>query len=226
MPARTLSLVPLLLTLALPLRAQNIVLDEGVFRLLREGREIGTETFAIRRVGQGAEAHVIANAVIELDLPTGREQVKPLLRAESDLSVSRYQLEVSGLQPTAIAMELNGRRFVARTRTPSGQQEREFRATPGAVLLEEDVAHQYWFLSQLAEGSEVTALVPRAASQHRVVVRSARPESIELDGTPVQSRHVTLEVDDRAHEVWYDADGRVLRVLVPATGFSAERTRR
>jgi hypothetical protein len=226
MPARTLSLVPLLLTLALPLRAQNIVLDEGVFRLLREGREIGTETFAIRRVGQGAEAHVIANAVIELDLPTGREQVKPLLRAESDLSVSRYQLEVSGLQPTAIAMELNGRRFVARTRTPSGQQEREFRATPGAVLLEEDVAHQYWFLSQLAEGSEVTALVPRAASQHRVVVRSARPESIELDGTPVQSRHVTLEVDDRAHEVWYDADGRVLRVLVPPTGFSAERTRR
>ena len=116
---RFLFAFPILLALALPLGAQNVVLDEGVFRLTREGREIGTETFKIRRVGQGAEAHVIANAVIELDLPSGREQVTPLLRAAGDLSLSEYQLEVSGREPKQIAVILNGRRFVARTRTAS-----------------------------------------------------------------------------------------------------------
>jgi hypothetical protein len=224
---RVHSILPLLATLAalaVPAHAQNVVLDEGTFRLTRADREIGTETFTIRRIGQGPDAHVIANAVIELDLPSGREQVRPLLQSAPDLSVVKYELEVSGPAPTAIAVELQGRRFVARTRTPSGQQEREFRATPGAVLLEDGVAHQYWFLSQLAEGADVTVLVPRSGHQHRVVVRSARDEAIGLGGTQVQARHVTLEIDGGTHDVWYDADGRVLKVVVPATGFGAERT--
>lgn len=214
----------LLLTLAAPVRAQNVILDEGTFRILRGGQEVGTETFTIRRIGQGDDTYIIANAVVELDLPTGHEQVKPLLRATPDLSVERYQVEVSGREPTEIALTLSGRRFVARIRTASGEQEREFRATPGAVLLEDGVAHQYWFLSQLAQGTAVTVLVPRAGTQDRIVVRSARPESVTVAGTQVQARHVTLDINGHVHEVWYDADGRVLRVVIPDTGSSAERT--
>lgn len=216
-------LLTLVVAFGAPLRAQSVVLDEGTFRLQRGGREIGTETFTIRRVGQGADAHVIANAVIELDLPSGHEQIKPLMRVEPDQSVSQYQVAVSGQAPTQIAVELNGRRFVARTRTPSGEQEREFRASAGAVLLEQDVAHQYWFLSQLPEGTDVTVLVPRSGSQDRVVVRASRPEALELGGATVQARHAIFEIDGGVHEVWYDPDGRVLKVLVPATGFGAER---
>lgn len=212
------ALLPLFLAIALPATAQNVVLDEGTFRVQRAGQDVGTETFTIRRVGQGAEAHVIANAVIELDLPAGHEQVKPLLRTASDLSLSAYQLEVAGGEPIEIAITANGRRFLARTRTPSGEQEREFRATPGGVLLEDGVAHQYWFLSQLAAGTDVTVLVPRAGRQDRIVVRAVQP-----DGA---GRYVSFEINGSAHEVWYDAEGRVLRVVIPATGFSAERTTR
>jgi hypothetical protein len=232
MTPRTLTARPLVLAwgavvaAAAPARAQVAVLDEGTFRLAVGGREIGTETFTIRRVGQGPDAHVIANAVIELDLETGHEQVKPLLQTAPDMSVARYQLEISGRESTELAVTLQGRRFVARTRTPSGEQEREFRANPGTVLLEQGVAHQYWFLSQLPEGADVTVLVPRAGDQHRVVVRASRAESLELRGATVEARHATLEVDGAVHEVWYDPDGRVLKALVPGTGFSAERTSR
>lgn len=216
----------LLLTLALaaaPAAAQNVVLDEGTFRLTRAGRDIGTETFTIRRVGQGAEAHVIANALIDLDLPSGRELIKPLLRAAPDLSVSAYQLEVSGRQPSEMAITLNGRRFVARTRTPSGEQEREYRAAPGAALLEQDVAHQYWFLGQLPPDAAVSVLVPRARSQERVLVRAVRTEPLATAAGPVEARHVTFEVGRDTHEVWFDTAGRVLKVSVPARGFVAER---
>lgn len=219
----------LLLALALsasPAASQNVVLDEGTFRLTRAGRDIGTEKFTIRRVGQGADAHVIANALIDLDLPSGHEQMKPLLRAAPDLSVSAYQLEVSGRQPSEMAITLNGRRFVARTRTPSGEQEREYRATPGAALLEQDVAHQYWFLGQLPPGAVVSVLVPRARSQERVLVRAAQAESLATAGGAVDARHVTFEVGRGAHEVWFDADGRVLKVSVPSSGFVAERAPR
>ena len=216
----------LLLALAVPVRAQNVILDEGTFRLLSGGRDVGTETFTIRRVGQGEEAHVIANAVLELDLPSGHQQVKPLLQAGTDLSLTAYQVAVSGADPSDVRVQSNGRRFLTTTRTPAGEQEREFRATPGSVLLEEGVAHQYWFLSQLAEGTQVTVLVPRSGTQYAVAVRSARPESTRIAGATVEARRVTFEIDGKMHEVWYDAEGKVLKVNVPSTGFAAERTSR
>ncbi len=216
----------LLLALAVPVGAQNVVLDEGTFRLLNGRRDVGTETFTIRRIGQGADAHVIANAVLELDLPIGHQQVKPLLQTGTDLGVTAYQVGVSGANPVDVRVELNGRRFLTTTRTPAGEQEREFRAAPGSVLLEEGVAHQYWFLSKLAEGTHVSVLVPRSGTQYDVAVRSVRPESIRIAGATVDARHVTIEVDGKMHEVWYDADGRVLKVNVPSTGFAAERTSR
>lgn len=214
----------LLFALTLPVRAQNVVVDEGTFRIFDHGRDVGTETFTIRRVGQGADTHVIANGVIELDLPGGHQQVKPLLRSGSDLSLSAYQVEVSGSDATEVAVALSGRRFLTRTRTPSGELEREFRATPGTVVLDNGVAHQYWFLSRLTEGTEVTALIPRAGAQYRIQVREALVESVQVAGAEVQARHVTLTIDDRVHSVWYDADGKVLKVVVADTGFSAERT--
>lgn len=218
--------VLLLLALTTPARAQNVVLDEGTFRILRGGRDIGTETFAVRRVGQGADAHLIANAVLEIDLPSGHEQVKPLLRTDPDLTPSSYQLEVSGPDRVELAVSTNGRRFTVHSRTPTGEQEREFRAARGPGLLEDGVAHQYWFLSQLQEGQSVTVLVPRLGIQHRVLVRSARTEAIPTAEGMIQGRHVTFDVDGSMHDVRYDADGKVLRVTVPSTGFAAERTPR
>ena len=45
-------------------------------------------------------------------------------------------------------------------------------------------------------------------------------------GTPevTSDKDVTLTIDDRVHSVWYDADGKVLKVVVADSGFTAERT--
>jgi hypothetical protein len=216
----------LLLTLARPLAAQTVVLDEGTFRILRGGQSVGTETFTIRRTGQGADAQVLANAEITLDLPGGAELVKPLLSTGSDFSLAGYQVEVSGPDRIDIWVTPSGRRLLARTRSSAGEQEREFRATPGGVLLEEGVAHQYWFLSQLAEGTAVNVLVPRAGAQDRIEVRSVVPETVVVAGVSRSARHVTFAINGQVHEVWYDAEDRVLKVSVPGTGFGAERTSR
>jgi hypothetical protein len=209
-----------------PARAQNVILDEGTFEILQDGRSIGTETFTIRRTGQGAEAHVIANAVIDLETARGIEQVKPLLQTGPDLNLTGYQLEVSGNTSLEIAVTASGRRLLARTRSPAGDQEREYRATSGGVLLEQGVAHHYWFLSHLIDGTQVSVLVPRVGTQDRVEVRSSRPETANVTGSDVQARHVTLAVAGTLHEVWYDAEGRVLQVRIPEVGFSARRTSR
>jgi hypothetical protein len=214
------------LAAALPLEAQTVILDEGTFRILRAGQSVGTESFTIRRTGQGAEAQVLANGEITLDLPSGQELVKPLLQTGPDLSLSAYQVEVSGPDRREIFVTSSGRRLLVSTRAPGGDQEREFRAAPGGVLLEEGVAHQYWFLSQLTEGTAVNVLVPRAGAQDRIEVRSVRPESLVVAGAPAEARHVTFAINGAIHEVWYDGEDRVLKVDVPGSGFTAERTSR
>ena len=215
-----------MLGLAAPAGAQNVVLDEGEFRITQAEGGIGTERFAIRQLGQGQDAYVIANAVIELDLPAGHEQVRPLLQTGLDLSFSRYQVDVAGADPVEIAVTSGERRLLARTRSNRGEQEQEFRAATGTVLLEHGVAHLYWFLSRMSEGDATTVLVPRAGVQGRIVLISARPGPVRVAGIQHQARHVTFEMDGAPHEVWYDSEDRVLRVEVPESGFLAERTTR
>lgn len=215
-----------LLGLAAPAGAQNVVLDEGEFRITQADGGIGTERFAIRQLGQGQDAYVIANAVIELDQPAGHEQVRPLLQTGLDLSFSRYQVDVAGADPVEIAVTSGERRLLARTRSNRGEQEQEFRAATGTVLLEHGVAHLYWFLSRMSEGDATTVLVPRAGVQGRIVLISARPGPVRVAGIQHQARHVTFEMDGAPHEVWYDSEDRVLRVEVPESGFLAERTTR
>ena len=58
---RMLTIAGAALLVPLALRAQTATLDEGSFRLLVDGREVGTETFSIRKSGEGDQigrAHV------------------------------------------------------------------------------------------------------------------------------------------------------------------------
>lgn len=205
--------------------AQNVILDEGTFLVYRGGTQVGTETFTIRRVGAGADAHVLANAVVELELPTGRRELRPLLRAGADFALSAYQVEVSGDQVVTVAVSSTDRRFVARTRSESGEREREYRGGEGTLLLDEGVAHQYYFVGPAADrGGAVPVIVPRAGLQTRLDVRDAGTETIRIGSESVQARHVILSGGDQTHEVWFDARGRVLQVTIPSLDYRAVRT--
>src|SRR5512138_500707 len=54
------------LLVPLSARAQTSTLDEGAFRLMVDGREVGTETFSIRQSGEGDRAVVIAQGRVVL----------------------------------------------------------------------------------------------------------------------------------------------------------------
>ena len=208
-----------------PAAAQNVVLDEGTFQIYRGGSQVGTETFTIRRVGAGNDAHVLANAVVELQLPTGRRELRPLLRAGADFALNAYQVEVSGDQVVSVAVTATDRRYVARTRSESGEREREYRGGEGTLVLDEGVAHQYYFVGPAADrGGAVPVIVPRTGAQVRYEVQDAGTESIRVGGQSVEARHVTLTGDGQVHEVWFDARGRVLRVSIPALDYMAVRT--
>lgn len=216
----------LVMSLAAPVQAQSVTVDEGVFLVSMDGEPAGTESFSIRRSGSGDDAQVIATAEIQLDLPEGRTDLRPSLHAVGrDMDVYAYQIKVSGAQQEELTVREGDSRYITRVRSERGEREREFRAAPGTLLLDSDVAHQFHFLSARLEtgGSTIPVISPREGRQYELTASEIGTESISIGSSSVQARHVRLEGEGGARDVWMDTEGRVLRVLHESRGYEAVR---
>src|SRR5690606_37723096 len=79
--------------LATPAAGQTVQLDEGTFRILVGGREVGTETFSLRQNGTGEDAVVIAQGRVVLD---SNETTANVQLSGSGLRLVAYDVEISG----------------------------------------------------------------------------------------------------------------------------------
>ncbi len=209
------------------LRAQG-VLDRGSFRLTLGGQEVGTETFTIRQDGTGPAAVTIAQGTVALDTGRVAQELTSWLRVSpGGARTAEYRLNVQGSAQQQITGTFAGGRFSARIVSPAGEMMREYLASDGAVVVDEGLVHQYYFLAQRA-GSTTTRiplLIPRQSRQVLGTVTAAGGEAIEIGGRRIDARLLRVSaagLPDR--ELWVDDRGRVLRLAVPSRGFVATRT--
>ena len=104
------------------------------------------------------------------------------------------------------------------------EEEREFLARPETRILEEGVAHHYYFLSSLREGSAAPVLEPRTRRQLRLVASAWVDQVLDLGTTQVPARRVVFTAGEEERIVWFDRQGRVLRLEIPSRSFAAVRT--
>ena len=209
---------------AAPAAAQTEVVDEGTFRLSVRGTPVGTETFTIRRTGSGDAAAYVAQGRLVLD---SGEQTRALLQLEGPaLRPSAYQIEVTGPEKQSIRGQAAGNRFRAQIVSTAGEMMREYIASDGAVVLDEGIAHQYYFLVPAAEGqTQVPVILPRESRQVSARVRAAGTETITIAGQSVQAQRLEIEpAGVSARTIWVDSQGRVLRLSIPAESYRADRT--
>jgi hypothetical protein len=229
MTARTAAAFAIAATLVAPFAAtgagaQTAVVDEGTFRLSIRGSTVGTETFSIRRSGSGAGATVVAQGRIVLD---SGEQTRALLQVDGPgLRPSAYQIEVAGPDRQSIRGQAAGNRFRATIVSTAGEMLREYLASDGAVVLDDGVAHQHYFLVQrLGESTRIPIIIPRQSRQISAEVSAAGSETIEIDGQSVTARRIEIRPAGMpARTIWVDSDDRVLRLRIPDEGYAAERT--
>jgi hypothetical protein len=203
---------------------QSVMVDEGTFAITINGKNAGTETFSIQQAGAGEQGTVIAHSVVKLSLPDGPLEVQPLLEATGlDGTVNKYQVKVSGASSLELKLTLSGNRYVSVIRSPAGEEEHEFLARPKTRILEEDVAHQYYFLRNVGQGDHTWVIVPRQRRQLDLVASAPTEDTLHIARTTVRARKVTFSAGNDHRTVWFDRQGRVLRVEVPARGYVAER---
>lgn len=205
--------------------AQVVAVDEGTFAVTRAGRSVGREEFRIVRQPAGGGAGYVARGVAAY----GARRVTPALQAGTDGEPLRYQVEVHGGGPDerVSAQAGNGNHFAAQMQRGTSEGAREYLLAPGTVVADDEAYHQLYFVVQRARAGATTVpvLVPRTDAQLLVVVTRVGSEPVTIDGRPIAATHYAL-ADARTgwkRDVWADADGRVLRVAVPALALDAVR---
>lgn len=213
--------------LAVPTAAptQVVVVDEGSFTISRSGTTIGREVFTIRRTpGPLGDAYV-ANATVSFDT----ERLSPALRADESYSPLAYQLEVrSGNEVTARLRAIVGRgRISAQVKTPKGESTKEYIVADGALVLDDNVFHQYYFLARRLEhtgGTTVPVVIPQRNTQVVMRVSKEGNEAVNIGGQSIAAHQLVLtEPGGDARRIWVDTEGRVLKVSLEARGVVALR---
>jgi hypothetical protein len=224
---RTLRSLFLAAVLVNGVSAQAAVLDQGAFRLTLAGRDVGTETFSIKQNGTGDNAVVLASGKVVLDTARAGEELSALLQVSgATLRPAAYQVTVSGANNQEIAGRVVGSRFSAKILSSAGEEMREYLAGEGAVVVDEGVAHHYYFLAKRVstESAQVPIIIPRRNQQVMARVSSRGTESVTVGGAQLQARRLVVTTPGTPdRHVWVDDQGRVLRLEIPARSYVAAR---
>lgn len=194
--------------------------DQGSFTITENGQRIGREDFTISVAPRGASMEYIATATVTY----GDRRLSPELRTDSGGVAVSYRVEAreADAAPERWQGTIVRGRVSARIQTPRGQSAREYIVADGAIVLDDDVFHQYYFVAR-AEGP-LTVMLPRRNTQIRVQVSRAGREPVRVGGQEIQATRLVLtEPGGAQREVWVDADGRVLKVAIPARNLVATR---
>jgi hypothetical protein len=207
--------------------AQFRSIDEAAFRISIQGEVVGREEFSIRQAGTGNQTQMILRGTVDLDLPEGSLRLAPILAVDGgNRGVSTYQIKVAGMETTEITVRVAGGRYLAKILSDRGEELREFRAGSGSVILDQDVAHQYFLLTPFLDettGVSLTVLTPREGRQRRMSLTFVGEDQVPVGMQHLDARHFRLDGGGGARDVWFDEQWRILRVEIPSRGYVAER---
>jgi hypothetical protein len=220
---KTLTLVALgAAVLSNAARAQVATLDEGSLTITVKGDRVAREDFRIRKTPGGPSgSEVVATSTASY----GSRRVLSQLQSDSTGAPSRYVLEVKDASGENERFEgaVGRNRVSARVRNTRGESANEFMVSPGAIVIDDEVFHQYYFLTRRPAGS-VSVIVPRRNTQVVMRIADAGSDKITIGGASLDARHFTIADPGGAdREVWADASGRLLKVAIPSRGIVALR---
>lgn len=215
-------------TVGSPLGQQGERLDVGSFTLFVHDQWAGREQFSMQRIV------VTDGATLELRAESAVGDKRTAVRLEADSTGSPVRYSVEERTGATVALRLGGQRvrgrFTTLARSTSGEAAREYLLSPGALVLEDNGVLQYALLvrrppRRVGAADSVPVLTPIANHQGTVVFTlQSTADTVVIAGSRREARRWRL-VTDRGEErfIWADADGRLLRVQIPARGFNALR---
>lgn len=200
---------------------QSGLVDEGTFMISRNGAAVGRESFRIVRApAPGGQVYQARS-----QSAIGADRITTILGTDSTGAPVSYEAELSrDGQVVERARGIGtGKRFTVLVQTRTGEASREYVLNNGALLVDDDVLHQFAFVG-LALASAYDVIAPRATGQSRFRLEARGSEPLDIGRSRIESRRYALiEAGGSAREVWLDSRGRLLKVVLPEKSLVAVR---
>lgn len=220
---KRLPLLALICVASTALPAQGVkTLDRGSFTITVSGQRVGREDFTISGTPGANGMEYLSKATVVY----GDKRMNPSLWSDSSGIPSRYTIEVKGTSGSSERwMGRIGRgRVSAQIDNARGPSEREYVVTDGAVLVDDDVFHQYFFVAQRAGKPSIPIVIPRRNAQMVLKSSESGSEKLTVGAASIEAKHLVFtEPSGATRDVWVDANGRVIKVAIPARNVVALR---
>lgn len=218
-----LPLVAVLIAAPAPSIAQGArIVDAGSFSISINGQRAGREDFTIEATPRGSSMEHFARATVVY----GDRRLQPQLMADSAGVALTYEIRTrnaGGGTESWKGSILRGR-VSARMETARGPAAKEYIVTDGALILDDGVIHQYYFVARHRPAGAVTVVVPQRNAQLRLQISAGGDERVQVGTQELDATHVILtEPSGTQREVWVDRQGRVLKVAIPSLRLVALR---
>jgi hypothetical protein len=210
-----------LLALPAAVAQQSGVVDEGTFMVSRNGVPIGRESFRIVRAPAPGGQVFQARSQSAL----GADRLTTILGTDSTGTPVSYEAELSRNGKLVERARGSGtaKRFTVLVQTRNGEASREYVLDNGALVVDDDVLHQFHFLG-LALNAAYDVIAPRATGQSRYRLEARGTEAVAIGRSRVEGRRYALiDANGSAREVWFDRQGRLLKVALPDQSLVAVR---
>jgi hypothetical protein len=185
-------------------------------------QRIGREDFSIVENATTGSPTFVAKATVEYRDRGLRLQ--PVLTANSGGASTLYELSVRGGPIQKWTGTIDRNRVSAFVQSDRGQSAKEFVVSVGAMVLDDDVFHQFYFLAKRADAGAIPVIVPQRNAQVSVTVTRQGSERIEVGMSQVDAQKLAAAgLPGGPREVWLDSQGRVLKVAIPSRGIIATR---
>jgi hypothetical protein len=195
----------------------NLV-DQGRYDITLGDHITGTETFAIRRQGEGYMA--VGRIQLEGE-STWLRSAEFGLRTDGTYAPARFETRALGQPAHTLKLTRSGTRLRITTTSDEGDRMTELLAAPGQVLLGTGIAQHYYFVvRRLAAGgdqpSKLRAILPDDGQEQPISVIGVTTTQITIGEATLPASRYELDVAGTRHFVWADpGDGRILRVEIP-----------
>lgn len=218
----TLLVVGAALALQTPALAQGTrIADEGSFTILVNGRTAGRENFRITAVSRGDVTDYAARG----EVTYGDRKVTPELTTGPDGAVIVYNVTTrSGASSETWKGAVVRGRLNAELVGGSSRSAREYIVPSGALVLDDEVIHQHWFLVKRTQSGSIPVVLPRQSNvQANAQMTTAGEETLQVGNHDVPATHLRATIAGEVHDIWVDKSGRLLKVALPGRALVAIR---
>jgi hypothetical protein len=198
--------------------------EKGVFKIVVDGEEKGTEEFEIAPVGnQFVAKGKIRLTVTRDDKPT-QFLIESDLLMQSDYDPVRYTMVQKSDGNTSTAkMEFDRGTANAEFNTGSGSEKRQYQFEPGVALLDDNVFHHYVLLARrynYEKGGlqELYAFIPQESIGGILRMNYKGDEKIEINGKSTEVQHLIVDTNDLKLDLYLEGpEHRLVKLEVPSS---------